>query len=239
MVRQAIAEVHIVMANLIWKYNDLILSQPINLGSLEHLAETSEFEVLISHDSKLEITECGFYISSFTEDYIGSVSANKDYEKVLWLANNYPGYGLSIRQEYEVTGQFDAHDGIRVIDFEREERTDIFSEAIIEILSGDAVGETAIIDTYNPANQVFKLASDFSASVKDASYKISINKEDFIKTGQGSDYSSTIPLIYRGGVIVRNDEAKIFLKLRIPKFAQGAGNLLFDFNMQFTSLEEN
>lgn len=231
-------EVHTVVANLIWEYNNLIVSNGIDLGDLQHLTETSEFEVIVSHDSKLEISECGFYIDPFSGSYTGSNSPSKDYERVLWLANNYPGYGLSIRQEYEVTGQFDGHDGVRLIDFEREERTDVFSGSTVEILSGDAIGETATIQSYNPANQVFILGSDFSSNVKDANYKIAINKEQFIKTGQGSDYNSLIPLIYRGGVINRNDSATVYLKLRIPKFAQSAGNFLFDLNMQFTSLEE-
>jgi len=226
------------MASIIWTYNELVVENPIELGALEHLAESSEFEIEISHDSNQEISECGFYIDPFENLYEGSFSPLKDYERLLWLANNYPGYGLSVRQEYEVTGQIDGSDGIRIIDFDREERTDVFTGASMEILSGDAVGEIAEIASYNPANQVFLLNNDFSTNVIGANYKIFINQEEFFKTGQGSTYDKMIPLIYKGGVIERLDETKIFIKLRIPKFAQSAGNFLFDFKMQFTSLEE-
>ncbi len=238
MERQTTTEAHTVVANLIWKYNELVLSAPIELGSLPHLGESSEFEVKISHDSALEISESGFYLKPFSNLYEGTFSPLKDFERVLWLANNYPGYGLSIRQEYEVTGQLDVHDGIRLIDFERNERTDVLTGETIEILSGDALGETAIIDSYNPTNQIFILNGNFSTDVTNENYKISIDKEEFFKTGQGSDYTNTIPLIYKGGVIERLDEVTVKLKLRIPKFAQSAGKFLFDLNMEFTSLEE-
>ena len=238
MVSQITVQEYILVANLIWEYNSLVIDEPLDLGDLEHLAESATFALKIKHDSNSEISECGFYLSNFTETYDGSFSPLKDYERILWLANNYPGYGLSIRQVYEVTGQIDGHDSIRLIDFEREERTDIFTGASIEILSGDAAGETVVISDYNPANQVFMLSSDFSTNVKDANYKIVIDKELFFKTGQGADYNTMIPLIYKGGVIERLDEVDIEIKLRIPKFAQSAGNFLFDLDMQFTSLEE-
>lgn len=227
------------MANLIWEYNNLIVTDTIDMGILQHSTETTEFEVKISHDSKLEISDGGFYISPYSGLYAGTASALKDYERVLWLANHYPGYGLSIRQQYEVTGEWDAHDGIRLIDFERAERTDIFTGATIEILSGAAIGETAIIESYNTGNQIFILASDFSTDVDGAGYKITIDKERFIKADQGSEYENRIPLVYKGGVIERFDQATVLLKLRIPKFAQSAGNFLFDLKMQFTSLEED
>jgi hypothetical protein len=225
------------VANLIWEYNNLVVSEPINLGALEHLSVTSEFEVKIRHDSDQEISGAGFYLSPYTERYEGSFSPIKDFERVMWLANNYPGYGLSIRQEYEVTGQIDGHDGVRIIDFERDERTDIFTGSQIEILSGPATGEIITISSYDPKTQKMTVASDFSADVKDANYKIVIDEEKFFKTGQGADFDTMIPLVYKGGVIERLDEAVIKLRLRIPKFAQSAGSFLFDFNMQFTSLE--
>jgi len=237
-VKHIIAEVHTVVPNLIWEHNDLVVREPINLGNFQHLTQSQEFELIISHDSNQEITECGFYISPFSKNYDASFSAIKDYERMLWFANNYEDFGLSIRQQYEVTGQFDGHDGIRLLDFEREERTDIFSGSSIEILSGDALGETAEIASYNPKNQIFLLASDFSANVKDTNYKIVIDRTQYFKTGQGSDYTTAIPLVYRGGVIERLDTAIVTIKLKIPNFAQSAGNFLFDFDMQFTSLEE-
>lgn len=228
----------IAMANIIWRYQDLVVENPIPMGSLEHLAETTEFEIEISHDSNQEISNCGFYIDRFTNQYNGSFSPLKDYELLLWLANNYPGFGLSIRQVYEVTGQIEGADGIRIIDFDRNERTDIFSGANMEILSGDAVGEIASIASYNPDTQLFLLNNDFSANVTGASYRITIDQEKFFKTGQGSSYDSAIPLVYKGGVIERLDQTSVFLKLRIPKFARSAGNFLFDLKMEFTSLEE-
>lgn len=229
---------YIVVANLIWEYNDLVINKPINMGELEQMTESQEFEIKIKHDSNKEITGCAFYIDKYSDDYFGSLSPLRDYERVLWLANNYPGFGLSLHQEYEVTGQLDGHDGTRLIDFEREERTDIFSGSVIEILSGLAIGETAVIESYNPSNQILMTKTDFSTSVKGASYKIAISKETLIKAGQGADYTTRIPLVYKGGVIERLDEAVVTLKMRIPKFAQSEGRFLFDFNMQFTSLEE-
>lgn len=227
------------MANLIWTYNNLVVDDAINLGGLEHLQESQVFDITIAHDSNQEISECGFYISPYTRDYDGSFSPNKDYERLLWMANNYPGYGLSIRQVYEVTGQIDGHDGIRLIDFDREERTDIFKGSTVEILSGDAVGETAVISSYNPATQLFILSSDFSSNVIGSNYKILIDKEIFFKSGQGASYDTLIPLIYKGGVIERFDQVNVSVKLRIPKFAQSAGKFLFDLKMQYTSLEES
>ena len=226
------------MPNLIWEYNDIVIDKPMQLGSLEHLAESSVFNVTIKHDSDQEVSECGFYLAPFEGEYNGSFYPKKDYERVLWLANNYPGYGLSVRQKYEVTGQFNAHDGVRLIDFEREERADIFSNATIQILSGDAIGETATIDSYNPLNQVFTLSSNFSTNVRGANYKITIDEEKFFKTGQGADYNTMIPLVYKGGVIERRDAVTVELKMKVPKFAQSAGTFLFDLKMQFTSLEE-
>lgn len=227
------------MANLIWTYNGLVVDDAINLGGLEHLQESQVFDITIAHDSSQEISGCGFYISPYTKEYNGSFSPNKDYERLLWMANNYPGYGLSIRQIYEVTGQIDGHDGIRLIDFDREERTDIFKGSTIEILSGDAVGETAVISSYNPATQLFILSSDFSSNVIGSNYKILIDREIFFKSGQGASYDTLIPLIHKGGVIERFDQVNVSVRLRIPKFAQSAGKFLFDLKMQYTSLEES
>lgn len=232
-----IAEEH--MANLIWEYEDLVINKPVNFGSFEHLTESQEFEIRIKHDSDEEISNAGFYISPYTEDYIGSFSPLKDYERTLWLANNYEGFGVSLRQEYTVTGKVSSHDGLRLVDFERAERSDIFTGSSIEMISGNAQAESILIDSYNPLNQVFTLANDFSVNVGGDNYRIVINKETFLKTGQGSDYNSLIPLIYKGGVIERFDSAVVVMKIRIPKFAQSAGNFLFDLNMQFTSLEDN
>jgi hypothetical protein len=226
------------MANLIWTYNNSAISSPVSLGSLEQLDESQVFSVKIAHDSNQEISECGFFITKFSDEYEGSFSPIKDYERLLWFANNYPGYGLSIRQRYEVTGQVGGHDGTRLIDYDREERTDIFSGSLMEMLSGPAIGEQVLISGYNPDSQVFTLGNDFSTNVIGSNYKIAIDKETFFKSGQGASYDTLIPLIYKGGAIARFDEVEIDLKLRIPKFAQSAGNFLFDLEMQFTSLEE-
>jgi len=225
------------MPNLIWKYNNTVINNPIDFGQLEHLAETQEYEIEISHDSNEEITDCGFYLSNYSGEYNGTHTPLVDYERVLWLANNYPGYGLSIRQGYEVTGQIDGHDGIRIVDYERDEKKDIFAGNFLEILSGDAIGEKIEIDHYDIDKQFFIMKGNYTFNVSGANYKILIDKEVFFKTGAGADYSTMIPLIYRAGTIKRMDSAKIIIKLKIPKFAQSAGSFLFDLNMQFTSLE--
>ena len=226
------------MANLIWEYENIVINKPLNLGALEHLTETTEYEIRIKHDSEKEISQCGFYISPYTGDYFGSKTALKDYERVLWLADNYEGFGLSIRQEYEVTGQINAHDGIRIVDYDRDERVDIFAGATIKMMSGDAVNETAIIESFNPDTKVILLRTNFSKDVTGANYKINIDKTTFFKLGQGVDYTTMIPLIYKGGTIERLDSTVVKIKLRIPKFAQSAGSYLFDLNMKFVSLEE-
>lgn len=226
------------MPNIVWEYNNLAINEPIDMGGHAQLEESAEFKIKIRHDSSEEISECGFYLEPFeTGEYDGSYSPLKDFEHIFWMANNYPGYGVSLRQEYTVTGQIDGHDGTRIIDYERTEVTDIFAGSQLEILSGEAAGESILIDHYDPENQFIFIDGDFSANVREANYRIAINKEEFFKTGNGADFSSLVPLIYKGGIIERLDSANIFLKVRIPKFARTAGQFLFDLKLQFTSLE--
>lgn len=226
------------MTSIIWEYNNVVISDPINLGSFEELDVSSEYEIIIRHDSNSSITNCNFYVSPYSGEYSGTHSAQKDYERLLWYGNNYPGYGISLIQRYTVTGTIDDHNGIKVADYERTEQKDIFAGQEIEILSGNALGEKAIIDYYDPIDQIFILAETFSTGVSGSNYRISITDETFFKTKQGSSYSYPIDMISNAGEIPRLESASISLKIKVPKYAISAGRHLFDLNMNFTSTEE-
>lgn len=225
------------MANLLWQYNQTAIQEPIVLSPLEQNQESIEYEVTVQHDSNKPITQCAFYISPFSGEYKGTHSPQKDYERVLWLANNYPGFGLSIRQEYSVAGEIDAYSTIRLMDLSRPEETDIFTGETLEIMTGEENGNSLLITSYDPQRKLFLLNGSFFNDVTAQSYKISINKEQFFKSQEGSSFNHAIPLIFGGGVINRFEQAKFKIKLRIPKFAVSAGTFFFDLNMRYTSLD--
>ena len=75
------------MTQILWKYSDTSIRNPLQIQPLEHDQDSIEYDITISHDSDEEITQCAFYISPFTGDYTGTDSPLKDYERVLWLAN--------------------------------------------------------------------------------------------------------------------------------------------------------
>lgn len=225
------------MTSIIYEYNKVIVTDPLSLGSLSQLEVSENYELILRHDSNQQIQDCGFYISPFSKKYTGTDSAVKDYERLLWYANNYAGCGLSILQEYEVTGVIDAHDDNRLADFERLERKDIFTGSKIEILSGLSLGETVVIKSYDPDRQIFVVDGSFSNNVLGENYRILISNETFFKNKSGSSISYPIPLIYKAGIIERLDSTKVVLKLKIPKNALSAGSFLFDLNLKFTGLE--
>jgi len=225
------------MTMLIWEHNNIIVSDPVNLGSFEELDISEEQEIIIRHDSNSEISDCGFYIEPFKGEYTGSHSPVKDYERVLWYGNNYPGYGISLIQRYTVTGVIDDHNGVRLADYERSEQKDIFKGQEMEILSGDSLGEKAVISSYNPSSQNFTIEGDFTSNISGQNYRIAIRDEQIFTTKNGSSYYYTIPLIYRAGIIERLGSVTVHLKVKIPKFALSAGKHLFDLNMEYTSIE--
>jgi len=225
------------MTILIWEYNNIVVSDPVNLGSFQELDSSQEYEIIIRHDSNKEITNCGFYIKPFTGNYKGTHSPMKDYERVLWYGNNYPGYGISLIQRYTVTGTIDNHNGVHLADYERAEQKDIFAGQEIEILSGQALGEKATISSYDKSSQIFSLNQNFSVNVDNENYRIAIRDEKFFSTGQGSSYGNIIPLIYNAGIIERLGAVMVSLRVKIPQFALTAGRHFFDLNMEYTSTE--
>jgi len=226
------------MTSLVFKYNDLVVLDTLDMGGRGLLESSQEYEIEIGHDSDLPITECGFYISPFTGDYKGSHSPRKDLERILWYGDNYPGFGLSLIQRHSVTGVLDSHNGIAVSDYERFEQSDIFAGQELQILSGNSVGESVEIDYYDTGSQTFILKGDFSNNVGNENYRIIIRKEQFFKSRQGSAEPHSMPLIKNAGRLERLETADVFLRIRTPKFALSAGDHLFDFNMRFTSIQE-
>lgn len=226
------------MANLLWEYNNQAIKTSVVIDPLQQLEESAEYTISVKHDSSKPITECGFYLTPYSGNYTGTHSPQKDLERVLWLANNYPGYGLSIRQEYVASGEIDSYGTIRLIDLSRPENIDIFSGETIEITSGPENGNTQLINSYDPLRKLFILNGSFFYDVTGDSYRILIDQEKFFKTGQGSSFSYPIPLVTNGGIINRFETITFKLKMRIPKFAMSAGSFLFDLNMRFTSLDE-
>lgn len=225
------------MANILWEYNQSAVRVPIVIDPLEQLQSSSEYEVTISHDSAKPITECSLYISPFTGKYEGTHSPQKDYERVLWLANNYPGFGLTVRQEYTATGEIDSYSTIRLIDLARIENIDIFSGETLEITSGPENGNTQTVTSYDPLRKLFILGGSFFNDVSNENYQIKIDKETPFKTQQGSSFTYPIPLVFAGGVIGRFEKTSFKIKMNIPKFAQSAGTFYFDLNLRYTSLE--
>lgn len=225
------------MTNILWEYNNLGVSSPIQIEPLEQLGESTEYEVVVSHDSNKPITECGFYISPYTGEYRGTHSPQKDYERLLWLADNYPGYGLSVRQEYSASGDIDSASSIRLIDLERNEPIDIFTGEQLKITSGSQSGNSIEIISYDPGRKLFLLNTAFPDDVTGQNYEIAIDKQTYFKNKSGSSYNYPIPLINEGGVIDKFVKTSFKIKLAIPKFAISAGSFYFDLNLKFTSLE--
>jgi hypothetical protein len=224
--------------SLIWKYNNQYIFEPVYMGELEELETSSEKSIIIKHDFALPIKDCGVYISSYSGDYVGSLSPLKDYEQILWYANNYSNYGLELTQSYIAYGQIEDYSGLRLIDLDRVEETDIFTGQTLEILDGLSVGETSIIDNYDPINKLITLLTPFTNDVTNANYKIGVEDHKFFKTGVGSSKDYPILLLNKAGTIDRNEEVELKLIFKVPKFARNAANLLVNFNMNYTSTEE-
>jgi hypothetical protein len=225
------------MTKILWEFNQLAITQPIIIDPLEQLQESQEYEIQISHDSNKPIVNCGFYLSPFSGRYTGTDTPDKDYERVLWLANNYPGFGLSIRQEYEAFGTVDSYGTVRLLDLTRPEEVDIFSGQELEILGGSENGNKRIITAYDPLRKYFTLSGSFVNDVTSENYQILINEERFFKSKDGAAFSGAIPILYGGGTIARFEKIKVRLKMRIPKFAISAGSFMFDLNLRYTPVE--
>ena len=104
--------------------------------------------------------------------------------------------------------------------------------------SGPESGNSVLIESFDVQRKLFFLENDFASSIVGHNYKIEINRETFFKTKQGATYPDPIQILEGGGILNRLESTKIFLKMRIPKFALSSGSFLFDLNMRYNSLEE-
>ncbi len=225
---------HMANISITFKNNNKILRDPLDLGQYEALGDTGPVSLLINHNSNKPIYECGFFISPLQNFYSGTESREIDYNKVLWFADNFPGYGLFIKQDFIVYGEVYRQDSRRLIDISRTEERNIFNGFEIEMLSGFSQGEKRIVTNYDTVNNMFDLNDDFSAALEGDRYKISISTEHIFKTRQGSSSDYPIPLLYSAGKIGRFEEAEIKIQLKVPPFIKESGRHFFDLNLKYT-----
>lgn len=220
-----------------FEYDAKAIRDPLFLGEFNQDEVSQEFDILIKHNSNKPIRQCAFYTSVYDAIYDGSNSAKSDYERLIWFANNYENYGLSVRQNYTIFGEVFQQEAGRLIDVTREEETNFFTGHEIEILSGPVTGEKRTVLDYDVSNNLFYLDSDFSVPPIGERYKMDIETVDFIKSGSGTSAQTAIPLLFNGGKIDRFEEATITLKLNVPPFMKTSGINHINFNMKFTPEE--
>ena len=207
------------------------------LGSFCEGDQSSLIDIKIKHTSRKPIRNCKLYISEYSKDYNGTNSSKIDYDKIVNYGTNFQNYGIKVFQEYKIYGQIWSHRGDVIIDTTRLEKNDVFSGQEIEILSGASAGEKRRIKKYNVDNGIFYLENDFLTPVEGERYSITIKTEHTIKSGQGTSRENAIPLIYKAGMIDKQDEAKISFLFSVPPYAYGVGSHYFDFNLDFTPEE--
>ena len=220
--------------SITFKYDNKILRDPLDLGTYQALGDTGPINLLINHNSNKPILDCGIFISPYKQFYSGTASRGIDYNKLLWFADNFPGYGLFINQEFTVYGEVYRQDARRLIDVSRTEERDIFTGFEIEMLSGFSQGEKRSVISYDSVNNLFNLDNDFSAALEGDRYKMIISTEHIFKSQQGSSEDYPIPLLYNAGKIDRFEEAAITLQLKIPPFMRESGRHFFDLNLKYT-----
>lgn len=203
---------------IIFENNGKVLLDDFDFGTFIGEQETDWKLFSVKHSSNYPIKDCSFFLEAISDFYSGSSDGTFDYRNLIWIGDNYPGYGLSIKQEYEVFGTVARQDSSRLLDTERKEAVDIFTGQKIKILSGPSAGEERTITGYDPINGLFFLDNDFSTDVIGLTYQISISKEDFFKTKSGSSIDYPIHLLFNAGIIPRFESANFYLKLKIPPF---------------------
>lgn len=223
--------------SITFKYDDRIIRDPLTLGEFQALGVSTLFPLIINHNSNKAIRNCGIFISPYGGVYDGTASSGLDHNKVLWFADNFEGYGLSIKQEYTIYGEVYRQDGNRLIDVSRIEESDIFQGATIEMLSGYSNGETRTVLNYDVANNLFNIDSDFTAAYEGDRYRINLSLEKVFKSQQGSSEDYPIPLLHNAGKIDRFESAQITLELKIPPFIKESGHHFFDLNLKYTPEE--
>lgn len=225
-----------------WRDNGVAIQNPVNFGDLEALDTSATKTISLSHDFRQSIVECGLFISPSKIEYTGSRYPQFDYDQIIKYGTEYPGYGLGVKQTFLATGTIDDYSGDRVVDFERLETVNIFTQAalpslvsapVIEILDGPSVGETSAITGYNSTNTFFDIEDAFSTDVTGAQYQIQLQTLDYVKHQKGTSADYPILLLNQGGIIARNESVDIELFMKVPKFPFAASKLLVDFNLTF------
>lgn len=222
---------------IIFEKDGGVLPEEFDFGVLAGEEETIWHDFTLKHSSNYPIKDCSFFIERVGAFYSGTNTATFDYNTLIWMADNYPGYGLSINQKYEVYGTVQRQDSLRLIDTERVEAIDIFTEEDIEILSGPSSGETRTITGYDPENGLFFLNNNFSTDVVGQTYKISIDKTDFFKTKSGSSVDYPIRLLYNAGIIPRFESVIFSLKLKLPPYFKKSAVSNIQLGLKFTPEE--
>jgi hypothetical protein len=220
--------------SITFKNDSKIIRDSFDIGTYQALGSSGPIDLLINHNSNKPILDCGFFISPYKEYYPGTTSSNIDYKKVLWFADNFPGYGLFISQKFTVYGEVYRQDARRLIDVSRTEERDIFAGFQIEMLSGYSQGEIRTVTKYDVINNLFYLDNDFSAALEGDRFKIQLSTEHVFKSKQGSSEDFLIPLLFNAGKIDRFEEAAITLELKVPPFIREPGRHFFDLNLKYT-----
>ena len=223
--------------NITFEYDNKTIRDSLDLGTFGSDEGSENYLLNVRHNSNKPIRQCKFYVTPYDKIYNGSNSASDDFKKLIWYADNYENYGLSLYQEYTVLGEVYIQEAGRLIDITRTEETDFFKGSKIEILSGPLTGEKQEILGFDPQNNMFLLAGDFPGPVNGETYKIEIKKNDYIKKMSGTSPDFGIPLLFNGGKIDRFEAAPVTLRLRIPPFMKSPGISLFNLNMSYTPEE--
>ncbi len=220
-----------------WKESGVVVVDPVSFGELEALDVSTPKILTLQHDSSKPVVNCSLFLSPAGVDYSGSRYASRDFDQLIWYADNYPGYGLSLIQTYTVFGEVEAYDADKIVDSTRFEQTDVFAGSTLEILDGPYAGATTEIDSFNVLSTYFVPVTPFPGNVTGAKYRIVVTKEDIIKTGNGASIENPIALLNRAGSINRNEIVELQLTLSVPKFVHSASKLHTNFNMLYFPTE--
>jgi len=223
--------------NIIFEKDGGVLPGNFDFGTLIGEGETGFQDFTLKHSSNYPIKECSFFIEPIYDFYRGTNTGRFDYNTLIWMADNYPGYGLSINQKFDVFGTIERQDSSRMIDTQRQEETDIFTGEQIEILSGPSAGELRTISGFDRDNGLFFLNNDFSTDVVGQTYKISMDKTVFFKTKSGSSIDFPIAMLYQAGVIPRFEAATFSLNLKLPPYFKKSAIANLSLGFKFTPEE--
>ena len=230
-------ERHMSNVTILFKDNNKAITDGIDLGALSANGTSASKTFEIAHNSNYQINQCGIFLNQNYEDYDGGNNADYDYRTLLWLADNYPGYGLVVRQEYTIYGDTEKQDSKRLFDVKRREKKDIFTGQYVEILGGPSAGEKRRITGFDNENCYLELEADFTTDVVGIGYMIKIVDEKIIKTGVGSSVDYPIHILYNAGNIPRFETAQVSLQIKTPPFLKKAMNYSVNLGFKYTPEE--